>query len=89
MRCLQTLALTAAACLPSCLPALPHLGAVLRPYWTVANSWGLSGGVPYKGVDNSGYFYIARGTNECEFEAMMYTGFADLSKQPRSSAGHA
>jgi cathepsin B len=42
-----------------------------QPYWIAANSWGTKWG------DNNGYFWIARGKDECQFESNMYAGDAD------------
>lgn len=40
-----------------------------KDYWAVANSWGTSWGM-------QGYFYIARGTNECGIESDVWSGQA-------------
>jgi len=40
-------------------------------YWLVQNSWG-------SGWGDHGFFKIARGTDECFFESLVYTGFPKL-----------
>ena len=37
-------------------------------YWTVQNSWGQGWGT------EGGFFKIERGTNDCGFEELVYTG---------------
>ncbi|MNF10457.1 Papain family cysteine protease [compost metagenome] len=41
------------------------------PYWIVANSWGVDWGM-------NGFFWIKRGSNECEIEEYMYTANVQL-----------
>jgi len=41
------------------------------PYWIVANSWGADWGM-------NGFFWIRRGSNECQIENYMYTAEAQL-----------